>query len=175
MGFCLIPDYSFPNTTDISPSFLKQKGIKFMMIDLDNTLAAYDEYAPSESISKWMSSIKASGITAALVSNSTRVMRVYTFAETFDINSVARARKPSPFNMLHLMETAGFNANESALIGDQIFTDVLAANRAQVVSIIVKPRKFTNVFLALRYYAEFPIRFFTRNKMMKSEESPTNE
>ena len=171
MGFCLLADYSFTDITDISPRFLSEKGIKFLMIDLDNTLAAYDENVPADDVFRWISELKNNGITPALVSNSTRVMRVCSFAEAFDVQSVARARKPSPFNMLHLMETAGFSANESALVGDQIFTDVLAANRAEVISIVIKPRKFTNIFLALRYCAERPIRFFARNKMMNNEEN----
>jgi HAD superfamily phosphatase (TIGR01668 family) len=164
MGFCLLPDYSFSKITDISPEFLKDKGIKFLMIDLDNTLAAYDEHIPCEKISNWISGIKEAGITPALVSNTRKVMRVFSFAESFDCNSVASAKKPSIMNILDLMETSNAKANESALIGDQIFTDVLAANRAKIISIIVKPRKFTNIFLALRYYAEQPIRFFARNK-----------
>ena len=165
MSLSLIPEYSFSRVTDISPEFLKEKKIKFLMIDLDNTLAAYDEHYPSDDIHKWLSNIKDSGITPAIISNSTRVIRVYTFAEAFDINSAEYARKPSTGNMLHLMETSGYQENESALIGDQIFTDVLAANKAKVLSIIVKPRKFTNIFLFLRYGIEKPFRSLARNKM----------
>ena len=162
MGFSLLPEFLFPEITDISPAFLEKTGIKFLMIDLDNTLAAYDEQSPSEEILKWISSLKKSGITPAIISNSSRVMRVCSFAESFDVSSVARAHKPSPANILHLMETFNFKSNESALIGDQIFTDILAANRAGVISIIVKPRKFTNVFLAVRYVIELPIRYISR-------------
>ena len=164
MGFSLLPAFMFPGITEISPTFLNKTGIKFLMVDLDNTLAAYDEHSPSDDILKWISSIKESGITPAIISNSSRVMRVSSFAESFDINSIALARKPSPINVLYLMETFNFKANESALIGDQIFTDILAANRAGVISIIVKPRKFTNVFLKIRYVIELPIRYISRIK-----------
>ena len=166
MGFSLIPEFLFPGITDISPTFLKNNGIKFLMIDLDNTLAAYDEHSPSDEIFKWILCLKENGITPAIISNSSRVMRVCSFAESLDINSVARAFKPSPVNVLHLMETFGFSANESALIGDQVFTDVLAANRAGIISIVVKPRKFTNAFLAIRYIIEQPIRYFSKAKIM---------
>ena len=164
MGFSLLPEFLFPEITDISPTFLKKAGIKFLMIDLDNTLASYDEHSPSVEILEWISSLKNSGITPVIISNSSRVMRVCSFAESFDINSIALARKPSPVNVLHLMETFNFKSNESALIGDQIFTDVLAANRAGIISIIVKPRKFTNIFLAVRYLIELPIRNIPRIK-----------
>ena len=164
MGFSLLPEFLFPEITDISPTFLEKAGIKFLMIDLDNTLASYDEHSPSEEILEWMLSIKNSGITPAIISNSSRVMRVCSFAESFDVNSIALARKPSPINVLHLMETFNFKSSESALIGDQIFTDVLAANRAGIVSIVIKPRKFTNVFLAIRYVIELPIRYISRKQ-----------
>ena len=166
MGFSLLPEYLFPGITDISPTFLKNNGIKFLMLDLDNTLAAYDEHSPSEDILSWISSIKDNGITPAIISNTSRVMRVCSFAESFDVSSVARAHKPSPVNVLYLMETFGFKESESALIGDQVFTDVLAANRAGIISIVIKPRKFTNVFLALRYIIEQPIRYFSKAKIM---------
>lgn len=167
MSLCLLPTYSFKSITDISPEFLVEKKIKFLMIDLDNTLAAYDEHCPSTDVHYWLLSVKDIGITPAIVSNTTRMMRVFTFAETFDVCSVARARKPSPANMLHLMKSEGFSADESALIGDQIFTDVLAANLAGITSIIINPRKFTNIFLAIRYFFELPFRFFTKNKIQE--------
>jgi HAD superfamily phosphatase (TIGR01668 family) len=165
MGFSLIPEFSFLNVTDIPPEFFKENGIRFIMVDLDNTLAAYDEHYPADEMLSWVANVKKSGITTAIISNSSRVMRVYTFAEAFDINSAANARKPSTGNMLHLMETSGFSVDESALIGDQIFTDVLCANLAQMTSIIIKPRKFTNIFLLLRYIIELPFRYFTRRKL----------
>jgi hypothetical protein len=75
--------------------------------------------------------------------------------------------KPSPKSLLQAMETAGFGADVSALAGDQIMTDALAANRAGIVSIIVRPRRFTNPFLALRYYIEVPFRAMCKNKAGK--------
>lgn len=164
MSFSLLADISVEKITDIPPSFFNEKGIKFLMIDLDNTLAAYDEHSPADDVKKWIADIKEIGITPAIVSNSSRLMRVCAFAENFDVNSVARAAKPGIFNILHLIETSGFTAAESALIGDQIFTDVLAANRAGIMSVMTKPRKFTNIFLYLRYLAEKPFRYFAKQK-----------
>ena len=165
MSFSLIPQWSFPAVTDVSPEFLAAAGIRFLMLDLDNTIASYGEHSPSDEIVRWAAGIKDSGVAMAIVSNSSRVIRVAAFAEALDVGSVIRASKPSPAGLLHSMETAGFPSGESALAGDQVFTDTLAANRAGVLSIIVKPRKFTNPFLAIRYAIEIPFRSLARKKV----------
>jgi len=171
MGFSLIPRHSFPCVTDISPDFLSEAGVRYLMLDLDNTLAAYSEHTPSEDILQWVMQIKASGITLAIISNSSRVIRVADFAEAFDIGSVVRASKPSPIGLKHSMEEAGFEAAESAMAGDQIFTDTLAANRAGVLSLIVKPRRFTNPFLFLRFLVELPFRALAHTKHSGQQET----
>ena len=163
MGFSLIPQYSFRAITDISPDFLHSNGVKFLMLDLDNTVAAYSEDNPAEEVLKWVETVKNGGISLAIISNSTRAARVDTFAKALGIGYIIRASKPSPTGVQQLMETAGFTNEESALVGDQVFTDTLAANRAGVMSIIVKPRKFTNPFLALRYAAEIPFRIMVKS------------
>jgi HAD superfamily phosphatase (TIGR01668 family) len=155
-------EFVFNEITEISPAFLESIGVKFLMIDLDNTLASYDEHHPSDEVLNWINVLKEHKITPAIISNSVRIKRVYTFAEAFDIRSVYKARKPFIKNMLQLMEAAGFTAEESAVAGDQIFTDVLAANRAKTTSIIVKPKKFTNVFFKIRYIIELSIRRYSK-------------
>ena len=52
MSFSLTPKYSFQELTDISPAFLERLGIRFLMLDLDNTLAAYGERLPSDRIAR---------------------------------------------------------------------------------------------------------------------------
>ena len=168
MGFSLLPQYSFHNITDITVDFLISAGIRYLMLDLDNTIAAYCEDYPSDDVLRWVRNIKDGGITLKIISNSSRIIRVSAFAEAFSIGSVIRASKPSPTGLKHSMEDDGFTPCESALAGDQIFTDTLAANRADVLSIIVKPKKFTNPFLALRYAVELPFRALVRNKQRRN-------
>ena len=164
MPFSLVPRHSFRLVTDISPDFLEALGIKFLMLDLDNTIAAYGQHAPSEVFSLWAKSLEGRGITLYIVSNSVRKERVEAFASLLNIGFVMAARKPSPAGVQTALEATNFGSSESALVGDQIFTDTLAANRAEVISIIVKPVRFTNVFLALRYAAEAPFRAACRGK-----------
>jgi len=168
-GFSLVPQYLFKDITDITVEFLNQTGIKFLMLDLDNTIAAYDEHVFAENIEQWITEIKNNDITLFIISNSTRTKRVVSFSESIETGYIMRSAKPSPKSLLNAMETAGFGKNESALAGDQVFTDGLAANRAGVISIIVRPRRFTNPFLALRYSLELPFRAMCKNKEIRTE------
>ena len=166
MSFSPVPHYAFRKLTDISPDFLQSLGIKFLMLDLDNTVAAYSEHFPSDDVALWAANVKGCGIVMMIVSNSVRTGRVETFAEALRVGHITGASKPSPNSVLRAMEESGFGKGESALAGDQVYTDILAANRAGVVSIVVKPRRFTNPFLALRYALEAPFRAMCKNKQV---------
>ena len=161
------PRYAFRDITDISTGFLDNLGIRFLMLDLDNTIAAYSERSPADDVASWAAGMKNSGIKLFIISNSIRKTRVDGFAETLGIGFIKGASKPSPKELLKTMDSAGYVPGESALAGDQIFTDTLAANRAGIVSIIVRPRRFTNPFLVLRYWFEAPFRAACKNKMWK--------
>jgi len=167
MSFSPIPKYSFTALTDISPDFLSELGIKFLMLDLDNTIATYDEKIPTGAIADWILSIREVGIEMYIVSNSLRKKRVGAFSEALDIKAILNAHKPSPNGVYAAMAETGHLPDQSALIGDQIFTDVLAANRAKVISIIVKPKKLSNPILALRYLIELPFRSRCKNRSLK--------
>jgi len=167
-SFSLVPRYALRDITDVTAGFLKKFGIRFLMIDLDNTVAAYDEHVLSEEIIQWIGDIKNNGIELYILSNSTRSKRVEFLSGSADIRFIMRSCKPSPKSLFRAMETAGFCPDESALAGDQVFTDILAANRAGVASIVVQPRRFTNPFLALRYIMELPFRFICKNKVYKN-------
>jgi len=163
--FSFIPQYSFRDITDITAGFLESLEIKFLMMDLDNTIAAYDEHVLSDDVSDWISGIKNSGIELYIISNSSRNKRVSSHSDSIGAGYIMQSGKPSPKSLHLAMETAGFDSGVSALAGDQILTDTLAANRAGVVSIIVRPRRFTNPFLALRYFIEVPFRAMCKNKI----------
>jgi len=137
------------------------------MLDLDNTIAAYSERSPADDVASWAADMKNSGVELFIISNSIRKTRVDDFAKMLGIGFIKGASKPSPKELLNTMDSAGYTPDESALAGDQIFTDTLAANRAGIVSIIVRPRRFTNPFLILRYWFEAPFRAACKNKMWK--------
>ncbi|MCL2662049.1 MAG: YqeG family HAD IIIA-type phosphatase [Oscillospiraceae bacterium] len=160
----LIPDHSFKCITGITPDFLEQIGIRFLMLDLDNTIAAYDEHVFADNISKWISDIQNVGVELFIISNSSRKHRVKSHSDSIGVRFVMKSQKPSTKSLLHAVEVSGYKPDTSALAGDQILTDTIAANRAGIVSIIVRPRRFTNPFLAIRYFCELPFRAMCKNK-----------
>ena len=162
MRFSPVPRFSFRGITDISPVFLSALGIRFLMLDLDNTLAAYGETSLTREVAQWASELKSGGVSMQIISNSRHISRVETFALELGVGYINAARKPSPKYVLRAMEEAGYAAEESALLGDQVFTDALAANLAGITSITVRPRSLKNPFLALRYALESPFRAAVR-------------
>ena len=163
MGFFPIPNYTFHNVTEITPGFLSGLGVSFLMLDLDNALAAYTEHDPAPDVIAWLNSIKAHGISVFMISNSLKIKRVRHFAEAFDVDFINNAKKPSKRGLLYAMEKSGFSQNQSAMVGDQIFTDALAAKNAGVISIILRPRHLSDPFLAIRYAMEIPFRKACKN------------
>ena len=163
MSFSPVPQFSFRRITEIPPGFIYELGVRFLMLDLDNTIAAYYEHSPAEDVLTWAARMAAGGVELFIVSNSRRVGRVKAFAEAMDIGFVNAARKPSTEGLISAMKAAGYSKGESALAGDQVFTDAIAANSAGIVSIIVHPRSLKNPFLALRYALESPFRAMARN------------
>jgi len=159
-----IPRYAFREITNISYGFLEQLGLKLVMLDLDNTIAEYKEPGPPERVIKWVEDLKNHGMELYIVSNSKRKERVTAFGLALGLDVIVKARKPSPKSIFQALNATGATANESALIGDQVYTDIIAANRAGVVSIAVKPRRLTNPFLAIRYGLEAPFRAMCKNK-----------
>jgi hypothetical protein len=163
--FSLIPQFSFRKVTDITTGFLEQSGVKFLMLDLDNTIAAYDEHVLSDDVAEWIQDIQMNGIKLFIISNSTRKKRVESHCGAIGANFLMKSNKPSPKSLFRAMEVSGFDPDTSALVGDQILTDTLAANRAGVTSIVVRPKRFTNPFLAIRYFFELPFRAMCKNKI----------
>ena len=169
MSFSPIPHFSFGSVMDISPGFLNELGVRFLMLDLDNTLAGYSDPMPSDDVVKWAENMASCGVKLFIVSNNRLRKRPESFAKAMSVGYVKSARKPSPVGLLLAMKTAGFEKSESALAGDQVYTDALAANRAGILSIIVRPRSLKNPLFALRYALELPFRTITRNLTRRPE------
>lgn len=166
MKFSPVPRYVFRKITDIAPAFLERLGVSFLMLDLDNTIAAYGKSSLSPGVIMWTKEMRRCGIDLFIVSNCRRLGRVEKFAEALNLGFIRDASKPSTKGLFRAMSVSEHSAEESALAGDQIYTDVLAANRAGVVSIAVRPVSKLNPLLAIRYALEVPFRAACKNKMI---------
>lgn len=165
MSFSLIPDYAFPSVCDVAPEFLKRRGVTLLLVDLDNTIAPYGTVTPPAEIADWAESIKKSGIGLFIITNNRRTERVERLASAYGVEYIMKAGKPFVGGIRKVLQQLGKRPEETALVGDQVYTDVLAANRAGLLSIIVEPIRIRNPLFNLRYLFEAPFRAACRNKI----------
>lgn len=161
-----LPKYIFPKITDISPKFLSDHGISLLMMDYDNTMLPYTVDEPSEALLSWIAEMKSAGIALCIVSNSHK-QRVPSFSRKYDVPCVTAAKKPFTKGILEALTLLGTEKSQAALVGDQIYTDVLGANLAGVTSVIVKSIHNHNIWLKLRHVFEVPFLAIARKRRMK--------
>ena len=155
MSFSLIPRLMADSLTDLTPQLLQTHGIQFLMLDFDNTIVPYTTNVPTPEMERWLREMQASSIGLCVVSNS-RKNRVVEFCRARGIPCITHSRKPFQKGIRQCREQFGLELCHAALAGDQIYTDVLGANCAGAVSILVTPIHLHNIWLRLRHVAELP-------------------
>lgn len=161
MAFPLIPRRVVNSIYDLRPRDLRDAGVRLVLADLDNTLTPYEESHPSPALRRWKEELKAEGVTLYVVSNSRKSRRCPDFCAELGIPCVRHAGKPSRKGFLRALAETGISAEETIMVGDQIFTDIWGANRAGVPSVLVKPLAWgRNPLRIVRYAAETPFRLF---------------
>ena len=153
--FSLIPKLIYESVCDLTPEVLQKHGISVLLMDFDNTIVPYTCDIPKDEVLSWLNSLKNAGISLCVVSNTKRG-RALEFCQKQGIDCITHAKKPFPKGIRRAVERYGNTAGKIALVGDQIYTDVLGANCAGVVSILVRPLHLHNIFLKLRHVLELP-------------------
>ncbi|SDA15984.1 hypothetical protein SAMN02910447_01043 [Ruminococcus sp. YE71] len=132
------PTYVFNDVTEITPQFLKQKHIRGLLLDLDNTLTTHNNPVPPQSSLDWLDTMKAAGIKLMIVSNN-KPERVTPFARQLGLDFVPNGAKPLPIGYIRARKLMGLPKREIAAVGDQIFTDVMGCHAMGIRSIFVFP------------------------------------
>lgn len=132
------PDLYVEKVTDIELEYLEKNNIKGLIIDLDNTLLDFSNNV-LEGIEKWHETITKNGIKTIIVSNTIIRKRVVKMAEILNSEYVYFAIKPFKIGFRFAKRKLNLKNEEIAVIGDQIFTDVLGAKRMKMKAILVKP------------------------------------
>ena len=154
---CFIPDFVFRTFDEVTPDFLREHGITFLMIDIDNTLAPYEEPLPREHTKAWFEALAKNNIRAILVSNN-HADRVELFNSQLGLPAFADCHKPSPRRLKKLIADFGAEISEVAALGDQIFTDVWGAKSLGARAILVPPiRDKKTLFFRTKRLLEKPI------------------
>jgi len=159
------PDLKVDKIQDIDLDFLEKNNIKGFVLDINNTLVPEHAEEADDKALQWIEKIKKKGFKACIVSNASE-KRVVRFNERLKLNAIHRASKPGRKSFLKAMELMGTKPSETAVIGDQIFTDIYGGNRLNMFTILVKPidsrefigvrikRAFEGIVLA-SYYKNF--------------------
>lgn len=133
----LRPDRLVDSAYDLNPEELLAMGLKGLIVDIDNTLVGWN--APAEPwVAEWIAGLKRVGLSVCLVSNGRRE-RVRRFAAAAGAPAVARAKKPTGAGFRRALEILDLPPREVAVVGDQIFTDILGGNRLGLYTILVVP------------------------------------
>ncbi|QUG42178.1 YqeG family HAD IIIA-type phosphatase [Psychrobacillus sp. INOP01] len=133
-----IPSEFVRSVFHITPEMLKDKGIKAIITDLDNTLVEWDRPDATPKLIEWFASIKAAGIQVTIVSNN-KELRVKSFADPLGIPFIFKARKPLGKAFLQALSIMSVKREEVVVIGDQLLTDVFGGNRQKLHTILVIP------------------------------------
>jgi len=140
------PDLRFARVEQIDVPTLAARGITGVLADLDGTLVGDHQDDVAGSVSAWVDGLRDAGIDVCIVSNSGPA-RVAPLAAALDVPYVAHAAKPLRRGIDSGLRVLARPANDVALIGDQLFTDVWGGRRSHLLTILVEPRSSDQTLL----------------------------
>ena len=135
-----IPDLMVDDIYCIDTEPLIKRGISLLIFDIDNTLAPYETLVPDEKLFNWLMHLKENGFQVAFLSNN-KNKRVEDFNEKLMFFAIADAKKPSTKSHRKVLSHFQLKPENTAVIGDQIFTDIYSGKVCGMYTILVPPIK----------------------------------
>ena len=170
MSFSLIPNRIFDHYAQITPDYLRRQGITLLLSDLDFTLAPKSVRRPDQNLRDWIASLQHAGIRFMIVSNNRSGSRVTEFCADLGVPYQGHAGKPSTRGLEAAMERAGVDRAHTAMLGDKLLTDVLAARRANVLSLMVEPLGgAVTAWQKVLHALQAPFKAICRGRMEKND------
>ena len=161
----LKPNAYFSKVQDITIGFLIKNEIKALILDVDNTLIDYNKNLSDEVI-KWALNLQGQGIKIYILSNSNKHEKVKNVADKINAPYINFAKKPFKKGFLKVKENLKIDEKRIAVVGDQIFTDIIGGNRCNMFTILVDPVDEKDFW----YTAwKRPIENKLKKKLMKTE------
>lgn len=140
------PSLYLDSVKNINPTLLKKNNIKGLILDVDNTLIDYYRNLV-EGAEKWCEELKNEGIKCIILSNSNKKRKVEEVAEKLNIDYIMFAKKPLKSGFKRALSKLELKPEEAAVVGDQLFTDVIGAKRMNMFSILVKQVGEKDIFI----------------------------
>lgn len=132
--------------TDVDVDELAASGVRCVLFDRDNTVVPRDTGVAPADVMDWICRVREVGIALCMVSNNFHSQQVEASAAELGCAVVHHAMKPAPFAVRRALALVGVDASEAVLIGDQVFTDVMAGNLAGVRTILVEPQSTSDLW-----------------------------
>jgi HAD superfamily phosphatase (TIGR01668 family) len=132
------PHLQLASVLELHADRLRALGLDGLLLDLDCTLKDHGAAEFRAEVVAWVVALRAEGILLCLVSNG-KDRRVRAFAAALGIPCVSRAFKPLPFGCRVALRKLGLDRTRAAMVGDQLFADVLAGRLAGMATILVTP------------------------------------
>lgn len=139
MALPILAHWAGRSIFDIEPAALARRGIRLLLADLDNTLAPYGEPEPTQAVRDWAAALGEQGITLFVLSNNRHPERPRRFSQALGVPFLGHAGKPKPGGFRRAMEQMGCTPEQTAIVGDQLFTDILGGRNAGVLTLLVEP------------------------------------
>lgn len=154
----LTPDAHVESVDQLTASWLTQWGVRGLVLDLDNTLVPWNTADVSTPVGAWVRELSSAGIVSCVLTNN-YTHRASEVAELLGIPIIKAAFKPSPAAFRGALRVMALPAAQVAVVGDQLFTDVLGGKLAGMRAILVEPLSarefFTTKFVR---WLERPVR-----------------
>lgn len=138
------PDLYINSIFELDLDLLKKKGIKGLLVDLDNTLLPWNSELIDDKLIDWIKTCKQHGFALCIISNN-KARRIESCAKKLNIKAVTGSLKPAKKAFLKALKILNLSPNEVAVVGDQLFTDVFGAKKMGIYAILVKPLSNTEL------------------------------
>lgn len=138
------PDFRFRHLHDIDLESLRSSGVRLLLVDIDNTLVPWGAIDVDERLQEWIS--EAGKLFEIVLVSNRRSKGAKILSRKLGLNCISPAYKPFPLKMKWACATMGISPSESAIIGDQIVTDILAGKLGGYKTVLLEPisnREFT--------------------------------
>jgi uncharacterized protein len=139
---------------DLTPDIVQKYKLKGLVLDVDETLVPFNAAQASLELQKWVEQMR-QVVSLWLVSNNISENRIGSIARSLDLPYYLGAAKPSRRKIRAALEQMNLPVNQVGMVGDRLFTDVIAGNRLGMFTILVEP--IVNPDVALRSH---PVRNF---------------
>ncbi len=155
-----IPDLIIDRIWQIDTQVLRDLGVKALIVDVDNTLSSHGSPLPEKEVVPWLAHMSELKVPVVILSNNTKA-RVEPFANKLGLPFVHFAAKPMRGGFLRAQSQLSHPAGEIAVVGDQIFTDIVGGNKMGMKTVLVLPiKQDTNLWV--RFKRGFEKRYIDR-------------